>query len=238
MNSQTMLVDINRELVSLTFSDAKDLFSPQSIAITPFLLLADAKPDDATIIACVDLGLSVSAVQENADDLDVYRSYIARQFALKMSVQGAQVYAVKLLGGEGATAVAFPSLANTILENRRQGKELLEGKQRAEEGGSTTKSQEVGEMLTAGREGSLLQLDIRQFSGKRTPKAKEARSIVKELNIPKKRKVQRKDKEPKRAVGVQAEEAAKPELEKFKEPVEESSSEESSEVRIIYRCIS
>ena len=219
MNSQTMLVDINRELVSLTFSDAKDLFNPQSIAITPFLLLADAKPDDATIIACVDLGLSVSAVQENVDELDVYRSYIARQFALKMSVQGAQVYAVKLLGGEGATAVAFPSLANTILENRRQGKELLEGKQRAEEGGSTTKSQEVGETLTAGREGSLLQSDIRQFLGKRTPKAKEARSIVKELNIPKKRKVQRKDKEPKRAVGVQAEEAAKPELEKFKEPV-------------------
>ena len=61
---------------------------------------------------------------------------------------------------------------------------------------------------------------------------------MKELNIPKKRKVHRKDKEPKRAVGVQAEEAAKPELEEFKKPVEEPSSEESSKVRIVYRCIS
>ena len=52
---------------------------------------------------------------------------------------------------------------------------------------------------------------------------------MKDVNIPKK-KVQRKDKEPKRAVGVQVEEAAKPQLEKFKEPVEESSSDESSEV--------
>ena len=103
-----MIVDLNRELVPLTYSDAKDLFSPQLIAITPFMLLADAKPDDATIVACVDLGLSVSAVQENADELEVYRAYIARQFALKMSVLGAQVFAVKLLGGEGATVPAFP----------------------------------------------------------------------------------------------------------------------------------
>ena len=233
-----MIVDLNRELVPLTYSDAKDLFSPQLIAITPFMLLADAKPDDATIVACVDLGLSVSAVQENADELEVYRAYIARQFALKMSVQGAQVFAVKLLGGEGATVLAFPSLAKTVLESRKQEKERREGKQRAEEGGSTTKDQEVGETLAVGKEGALLQSDIRQFSGKKAPKAKEPRSIVKALNIPKKKKVQRKEKEPKRAVGVQVEEAAKPELEKFKEPVEESSSDESSEVRIGYRCIS
>jgi len=96
----------------------------------------------------------------------------------------------------------------------------------------------VGETLAVGKEGALLQSDIRQFSGKKAPKAKEPRSIVKDLNIPKKKKVQRKDKEPKRAVGVQVEEAAKPELEKFKEPIEESSSDKSSEVRIGYRCIS
>jgi hypothetical protein len=95
----------------------------------------------------------------------------------------------------------------------------------------------VGETLAVGKEGPLLQSDIRQFSGKKAPKAKEPRSVVKDVNIPKK-KVQRKDKEPKRAVGVQVEEAAKPQLEKFKEPVEESSSDESSEVRIGYRCIS
>lgn len=236
MNSQTMIVDLNRELVPLTYSDAKDLFSPQLIAITPFMLLVDAKPDDATIVACVDLGLSVSAVQENADELEVYRAYIARQFALKMSVQGAQVFAVKLLGGDGATVLAFPSLAKTVLESRKQEKERREGKQSAEEGGST-KNQEVGETLAVGKEGPLLQSDIRQFSGKKAPKAKEPRSVVKDVNIPKK-KVQRKDKEPKRAVGVQVEEAAKPQLEKFKEPVEESSSDESSEVRIGYRCIS
>ena len=48
--------------------------------------------------------------------------------------KGAGICNFKLLGGEGATALVFPSLAKTILENRRQAKELLEGKQRAEEG--------------------------------------------------------------------------------------------------------
>ena len=55
-----MLVDINYELVSMTFSEAKELFNPQSITTMPFLLSADVKP-----LACVGLGLSaVSAVQE------------------------------------------------------------------------------------------------------------------------------------------------------------------------------
>ena len=98
MNSPTAIVDMSREPVIVSFMDAKELFSPATIAVNPFLLLADATPDEATIPTCVDFGISLSAVQENAGDLDLYRAFVAKQMMLKMSVQGAVVYVVNLLG--------------------------------------------------------------------------------------------------------------------------------------------
>jgi hypothetical protein len=78
----------------------------------------EAKPDDVAIQASIDFNISISAVMENASDLDLFRTFITKQMKLRMGVQGALVYGVKLMGKEGALALAFPSLAKQILDDR------------------------------------------------------------------------------------------------------------------------
>ena len=41
---------------------------------------------------------------ENVGVLELFRAFIAKQMMLKMMVQGASLYGVKLLGKEGAVA--------------------------------------------------------------------------------------------------------------------------------------
>ena len=106
-----------------------------------------------------------------------------------MGVQREQVYTVKLLGREGATAVAFPPFVTMIIciEHRRLTKEALDSKQKVDEGSSMSKNQKVGDVFAGGTEVQLLQSDIRQFSRKKILKTKEVRSVamamVKELNL-------------------------------------------------------
>ena len=58
MNTQqTSIVDMEAEPIILSFSDAKELFCAESVAVNPYLLLVNAKPDDATIPACLDFNL-------------------------------------------------------------------------------------------------------------------------------------------------------------------------------------
>ena len=84
---------MTKEPSIVSFTDAKELFFSATIAVNPFvfLLLADAPPDDATIPTCIDFGLSLNAVQENVEDLELYRSFILKQMMLRLGVQGAVV---------------------------------------------------------------------------------------------------------------------------------------------------
>jgi hypothetical protein len=81
-----------------------------------------------------------------------------------------------------------------------------------------------------GKEGVLLQSDIRQFSAKKGGKAKEPRSTVKVSEVPRKKTQSKKD--PKRSVGLETDEKSRPEQEKEVQVLQETSPEESSEVRL------
>ena len=72
MNPQTTVVDMLKTPISVQFADAKELFTPQTIAITPYILLSEATPDEATIPTCIDFNLSLSAIQKNAENLELY----------------------------------------------------------------------------------------------------------------------------------------------------------------------
>ena len=61
MNSQRAIVDMAKEPIIISFIDAKELFSPGTIAVNPFLLLADASSDCATIQMCIDFSFSLTA---------------------------------------------------------------------------------------------------------------------------------------------------------------------------------
>ena len=106
---------MTRVPVLIPFSDAGELFNPRTIAISPYQLLSEAKPDDIAVYASIDFNVSISAVMENASDMDLFHAFITKQMKLRIGVQGALVYGVKLLGKEGALALAFPSLAKQIL---------------------------------------------------------------------------------------------------------------------------
>ena len=195
MNSQTMLVDTNWDLVSMTFSDVKELFNPQTFATCtiPFLLLADTKLDDAMIISCVDLGLSVSAVQENTDidDLELYRAFILQNsLPREWGCRGNRCIRSSCWAGKEQQQWLFLHLwqwSYICIEHRRLTKEALDSKQKVDEGSSMSKNQKVGEVFAGGKAVQLLQSDIRQFSRKKILKTKEVRSVamamVKELNL-------------------------------------------------------
>ena len=127
--------------ISVQFVDAKELFTAQTIAITPYILLSEATPDEATIPTCIDFNLSLSAIQENAENLELYREYIIKQIQLRLGVQGAAMYTVRLLGAEGKVALAFPSLAKQIFDDLVKGlvPERIQGveKEQAKEGGGS-----------------------------------------------------------------------------------------------------
>ena len=141
--------------------------------------------------------------------MDLFRAFITKQMKLRMGVQGALVYGVKLLGKEGALALAFPSLAKQILDDRRHKEETktsqegMKGKGSATDGAGIQEGKEAGE-VAGGKEGVLLQSDIRKFSAKKRGKAKEPRSTVKVSEVPRK-KIQLK-KDPRRLVGLETEE--------------------------------
>ena len=121
MISQTALIGMSKDPICVEYEDAKELFTRMLIVVNPFLMFGDAKTNDATIKTCIHFNFFVSAVQENAGDLEVYRAYVAKQMSLRMSVHGAVLYAVWLLGEkEGAIALAFPSLRNKTIEERRK----------------------------------------------------------------------------------------------------------------------
>ena len=167
---QTSIVDMEAEPILLSFSDAKELFCPETIAVNPYLLLVNAKPDDATIPACVDFNLILSSVMENVGDAEAYRGFIVKQIQLRLGVPGALIHAVKLRGQEGGVALAFPSLVVEILKLKaasRQSAAAAKGLKEKEapviEAGDTT----------GVKEGTLQQLDIRQFSGKRKGETKK-----------------------------------------------------------------
>ena len=238
MNSPTAIVDMSREPVIVSFMDAKELFSPATIAVNPFLLLADATPDEATIPTCVDFGISLSAVQENAGDLDLYRAFVAKQMMLKMSVQGAVVYVVKLLGKEGSMALAFPSLVKQLLEEKKRCAEVAEAKEPPKEVEGLGEQAGKKEASDTQQQGTLQQSDIRQFSKKKQgSKEKAPRSEVKGKQILKKRAVDKKVKEPRRAAGVETEEREGPillEPEAREAMGESSENSDQSQVRFIY----
>ena len=73
MNSSTItaIVDMTRVPVLIPFSDAGELFNPGTIAISPYQLLSEAKPDDVAVQASIDFNVSISVVMENAGvDMD------------------------------------------------------------------------------------------------------------------------------------------------------------------------
>jgi hypothetical protein len=123
MNSLAALVDMSQAPTTISCVDAKELISAETIAVNQFLMLAEATPDEATIPTCVDFGFSLSSIQENAADLDLYRAFIVKQIAFRWGTQGAAIYTVKLLGPEDRVALAFPSLAKAILDE--QSKKLV-----------------------------------------------------------------------------------------------------------------
>ena len=199
MNSLAALVDMSQAPITISCVDAKELISAETIAVNQFLMLAEATPDEATIPTCVDFGFSLSSIQENAADLDLYRAFIVKQIALRWGTQGAAIYTVKLLGPEGRVALAFPSLAKAILDE--QATKLVPPLLRLA----------CRETETSGpvKEGGLLQQDIRLFSGKKTKQqGKEAPQMQKEQPIPKKRKVVKKNA-PSRAAGMEPEVAGR-----------------------------
>ena len=175
MNPQTTVVDMLKTPISVQFADAKELFTPQTIATTPYILLLEATPDEATIPTCIDFNLSLSAIQKNAANLELYRVYIIKQIQLQLGVQGAALYTVRLLGAEGKVALAFPYLAKQIFDDLAKGlvPERMQGveKEQAKEGeGSLAK------------EGVLMQQDIRLFSGKKA-KIAQNETQKKEKNL-------------------------------------------------------
>ena len=222
MNPQTTVVDMLKTPISVQFADAKELFTPQTIAITPYIRLSEATPDEATIPTCIDFNLSLSAIQENAGNLELYREYIIKQIQLRLGVQGAAIYTVRLLGAEGKVALAFPSLAKQIFDDLAKGlvPERIQGveKEQAKEGeGSLAK------------EGVLMQQDICLFSGKKAKIAQnETQKKAREQPIQKRRKVVKKVKEPMRAAGLETGSSGRTEPEEQKELELERSAGESS----------
>ena len=177
-------------------------------------------------------------VQENAGDLDLYRTFVAKQMMLKMSVQGVVVYVVKLLGKEGSMALAFPSLVKQLLEEKKRCAEEAEAKEPPKEVEGLGEQAGKKEASDTQQQGTLQQSDIRQFSKKKQgSKEKAPRSEVKGKQILKKRAVDKKVKEPRRAAGVETEEREGPillEPEAREAMGESSENSDQSQVRFIY----
>ena len=85
--------------ISVQFVDVTELFTWR-LSLSPYILLSEAMPDEATIPACIDFNLSISHSEENTANLELYREYIITQINLRLGVQGAALYTVRLLGAD------------------------------------------------------------------------------------------------------------------------------------------
>jgi hypothetical protein len=87
-----------------------------------------------------------------------------------LGVPGALIHAVKLRGQEGGVALSFPSLVSEILKLKAASRPSADAAKGLKE--KEAPVIEAGD-TTGVKEGTLQQLDIRQFSGKRKVETKK-----------------------------------------------------------------
>ena len=90
--------------------DAKELITAETIAVNQFLVLAETTTDEATILTCVDFGFSLSLIQVNAADLDLYSVHCEADSSSLGNSGSGDLQCCKAAGASGQGGIGFSFL--------------------------------------------------------------------------------------------------------------------------------